>query len=86
MKIRKLVFSVLLLLVVLVALITFSCTGWSEGSTMSGTCSIPGLAPIYNFSMGILLMLAFTAIVWVPALIIILKIFGYFMNKKDKTN
>lgn len=46
------------------------CGGWNEGSGF-GECTVAFVSPLYSLLMSFALFAAFTAIVWVPAVVII---------------
>ena len=78
-------YYVIFIIIGLIFLINTSCSGWNEAS-MNGSCTVPGLAPIYNFLMGILLMLAFTAFMWIPLLLVCLLVYSQITKKKKGTS
>lgn len=77
-----------LILVAAATVITVSvlCGNYNEGS-MNGACSVPALTPLYNGAMNILLLLAYTAIFWVPVLFLVLALYSSASSKrKSQTN
>ena len=70
---RKILSSALLFIIV-AATVTFTalCDGWRSGH--DGICTISALTPIYNSTMGVLLILGETWLVWVPVLLVLIAV------------
>jgi hypothetical protein len=56
------------------------CSGWNEGS-MEGSCIVPAIDGFYNGLMGLVLILSFFGIFWLPVLIILV-IVNYRLKRK----
>ena len=68
---------------VVVLMFTVVCSGWSEGDG-TGECMISQLTPLYNTIMGILLIAAFSAILWVPVVTALVLLVGFVIKKFSK--
>lgn len=75
----------------LMLLVSSVCSGWNEG-TMSGTCSLPVLTPLYDTLSTVMLMMAFGGFIFVgPVLLvfaiisIVSKIRKYYQGYRPKS-